>query len=176
MLATDGVFREIITQAVCAKAKHYASLTHDLHPEHRPTTVGGCWVMNHRFEGKYVDHHVEVKGKFDTNVWYSFDGNCETAIAKDTIHYEYPIEMLLADPLIQETNVEVLVKESIAPNCIEAKISDDGEKISLQIDGELSIELIGPTKLLVMTCQIEDKKDPYEEESSFLDSGESLHL
>ena len=41
--------REIITSAVCGKGSKYSQNTYTIRPANRPTTIGGCWVMNHSY-------------------------------------------------------------------------------------------------------------------------------
>src|SRR5690349_3021743 len=79
--------REIITSAVCGKGSKYSQTTYTIHPNNRPTTIGGCWVMNHCYEAQLAGDMVEVHGNFDVNVWYSYNHNSETAVAKETVSY-----------------------------------------------------------------------------------------
>ena len=42
-----GSFREIVTKAVIGKGKKLFSNNYTLIPEEIPTTILGCWVINH---------------------------------------------------------------------------------------------------------------------------------
>ena len=46
-----GSFREIVTKAVIGKGKKLFSNNYTLIPEEIPTTILGCWVINHKFKG-----------------------------------------------------------------------------------------------------------------------------
>ena len=40
-------FKEIVTKAIIGKGKKYFKNNYTLTPEVEPTTVLGCWVINH---------------------------------------------------------------------------------------------------------------------------------
>ena len=40
-------FKEIVTKAVVGKGKKYYKNSYTIETEHTPTTVLGCWVINH---------------------------------------------------------------------------------------------------------------------------------
>ena len=42
-----SVFKEIVTKAVIGKGKKYYKNSYSIETEHVPTTVLGCWVINH---------------------------------------------------------------------------------------------------------------------------------
>ena len=42
-----SAFKEIVTKAVIGKGKKYYKNTYTIETEHVPTTVLGCWVINH---------------------------------------------------------------------------------------------------------------------------------
>ena len=68
-----GEYREIITKAVVAKGRKFTQSNHTISPAHQPTSILGCWIINHKYEAKKVGKKVEVKGYYDINVWYSFN-------------------------------------------------------------------------------------------------------
>ena len=172
VFSKDTECREIITSAVCGKANKYSQSTYVIRSAHQPTTIGGCWVMNHTYEGALVGDVVEVHGRFDVSVWYSYDGNSETAVAKETLSYVQEIMPENVDPYCFRDDLEVVVKVNSQPNCLDASIAEEGNEISVRVEMDLLVELVGKTKLFVLTCQPDDKKDAFDEESSLLD-GES---
>jgi len=42
-----STFKEIVTKAVIGKGKKYYKNSYVIETEHVPTTVLGCWVINH---------------------------------------------------------------------------------------------------------------------------------
>ena len=44
-------YREIVTKTVIGKGKKTFSNHYNLTPEQTPTTILGCWVINHNFKG-----------------------------------------------------------------------------------------------------------------------------
>lgn len=40
-------YREIVTKAIVGKGKKHFSTTNSITPEIIPTTILGCWVINH---------------------------------------------------------------------------------------------------------------------------------
>ena len=169
VFAKNTEAREIITNAVCGKGHKYSQSTYTLRTANRPTTIGGCWVMNHTCEGTLVGDVVEVHGRFDVNVWYSYNGNSETAVAKDTVSYVEEIPVVDMDPNCFRSDLEVNVKVLQQPNCLDAAVVDGGSEISVRVEMNHAAEIIGRTKVWVMTISPSvGKKDTFEEESSFV--------
>jgi len=176
MLSKTGDYREIITSAVCGKGSKYAQSTYTIRTANRPTTIGGCWVMNHTCEGLLVGDVVEIHGRFDVNVWYSYNGNSETAVAKDTVSYAEQITLADLDPNCFQEDLEVAVKVVQQPNCLDATVVDAGAEILVRVELDLVVEVVGRTKICVVTCVPDVKKDGFEDESSFLDVESSDRL
>lgn len=42
-----ATYKEIVTKAVIGKGKKYYKNTYTVSTEHEPSTVLGCWVINH---------------------------------------------------------------------------------------------------------------------------------
>ncbi|MDB5083181.1 MAG: spore coat protein [Bacilli bacterium] len=151
--------REIITSAVCGKGSKYSQTTYTLRPANRPTTIGGCWVMNHSCEAELAGDYVEVHGRFDLNVWYSYNGNSETAVAKDTVSYVEQIPLRDLDPLCTKEGMEVAVRILQQPNTLDAVVIDGGSDILVRVEKELMVEAIGKTKVYVLVCDPPSDKD-----------------
>ena len=80
-------YREIVTKTVLGKAKKDFINHYSLTPEEKPTTILGCWVINHKFEGFKENNKVRIKGSSDVNIWYSYDNDTKTLVSKQTITY-----------------------------------------------------------------------------------------
>ena len=75
-------FREIVTKAVIGKGKKQFTDNLSLQAENTPTTVLGCWVINHTFSGEKINNIVNITGSYDINVWYSYDNDTKTEVLK----------------------------------------------------------------------------------------------
>lgn len=170
----DLNYREIMANAVCGRGSKYSQTTYTVRPVNRPSTIGGCWVMNHVYDAELVGDYVEVHGHFDVNVWYSYNGNSETAVAKETVSYVEQIALrdLDADCIRDSRQVETRVLQS--PNCLDATVTGNGSEILVRVEKELGVEIIGQTKLLVVTAELAEKKDEdfFEEDESMLEEVE----
>jgi spore coat protein E len=161
--------REIITSAVCGKGSKYSQNTYTIRPSNRPTTIGGCWVMNHSYEAELIGDSVEVHGRFDVNVWYSYHGNSETAVAKDTVSYTEVIPLRELDPNCIREGLKVSTKVIQQPNCLDAVVVDNGTEIMVRVEKELAVDCIGQTKVWVLTVDAPVDKNDYEGEDDVLE-------
>jgi spore coat protein E len=165
----DVNYREVMAHAVCGRGSKYSQTTYTIRPTNRPTTIGGCWVMNHTYEAELVGDYVEVHGRFDINVWYSYNGNSETAVAKDTVSYVEQIALRDLDTSADRDSREVHLRVLQSPNCLDATITGNGSEILVRVEKELGVEVLGRTKLCVVTFDLADKKvDDYGEEDEDL--------
>ena len=80
-------YREIVTKTVIGKGKKTFSNHYNLTPEQTPTTILGCWVINHNFKGYKNGDKIEVDGSCDVNIWYAYDNDTKTIVTKKTITY-----------------------------------------------------------------------------------------
>jgi spore coat protein E len=151
--------REIMTQAVCGKGSKYSQTTHTISPANRPSSIGGCWVMNHTFDSRLVGESVEVYGTYTINVWYSFDGNSETAVAKDTVSYTETIPLTDIDPNCSRDNVRVIAKTLMQPTTLDATVDLATGDILVRVEKELCAEIVGTTKVWVLTVPAPNFKD-----------------
>ncbi|GMA55505.1 spore coat protein E [Alicyclobacillus sacchari] len=163
----DLSYREIMANAVCGRGNKYAQTTYTVRPTHLPSTIGGCWVMNHVYEAELVGDYVEVRGRFDINVWYSYNNNSDTAIAKETVTYVEQIALRDVDDECVRDSREVRVHVVQSPNCLDATLTGNGSEVLVRVEKELGVEIIGQTKLCVITADLAEKKDVdfFEEES-----------
>lgn len=141
-------YREIITKAVVAKGRKFTKSSHTISPAHHPSSILGCWIINHRYEAIKVDKKVEIRGSYEINVWYSHNHNTKTEVVTEKVQYTDVLSLKYRDPDCHEDQ-EVIAKAVQQPNCIEASISPDGKKIIVQVEREFFVEVIGETKVCV---------------------------
>ncbi|RAK23453.1 spore coat protein E [Anoxybacillus vitaminiphilus] len=142
-------YREIITKAVVAKGRKFTQSTHTVSAQHRPTSILGCWIINHRYDAKKHDRTVEIHGQYDINVWYSYSDNTKTEVVTETVAYTDVVRLKYRDDNIISDDQEVIARVIQQPNCLECTISPNGNKIVVQVEREFVAEVIGETKVWV---------------------------
>ncbi|WP_082234123.1 outer spore coat protein CotE [Halobacillus massiliensis] len=142
-------YREIITKAVCGKGKKFTEATHTISPSHRPTSILGCWVINHIYNAKKKGDCVEVAGSYDANVWYSYNDNTKTEVVTERVNYCDVVPLVIKDDNCINDDLEVVAKAVQHPNCLECKIAAQGQKIIVEVEREFHVDVIGETKLCV---------------------------
>lgn len=147
--------REIIVKAVVAKGRKYIQSNHSIRPAHAPTSILGAWIINHAYEAKKIGKTVEIHGHYDINCWYSCNDNTKTDVATDRVHYKEVIKLKYKDDNTIEDK-EVIAQVLQQPNCAEAVISPNGNKILVTAEYEFLVEVIGETKIVVCLCQDDD--------------------
>ena len=168
--------RQIVTKAVIAKGKKRTESKETLCPPNAPTSILGCWVINHNYQAKRVGKFVEVSGKFDVNVWYAYNNHSKTAVFTETVSYKDRIKLSFRDgDIIDSDDVKIRVLQQ--PNCIEAVISKSGDKFNVTIEREFLAEIIGETTVVINVhpSDFEEEWD-YQEESSMNPSRSSSSL
>jgi spore coat protein E len=143
-----GEYREIITKAVVAKGRKFTQSNHTICPAHCPTSILGCWIINHKYEAKKVGKTVEIYGSYDINVWYSYNDNTKTEVVTERVTYKDVIKLKYRDPDCFDDQ-EIIAKVLQQPNCCEAVISPNGNKIIVHVEREFLVEVIGETKVCV---------------------------
>lgn len=141
-------YREIITKAVVAKGRKFTQANNAINPQHHPSSILGCWIINHKYEARKVGKKVEICGSFDMNVWYSHHDNTKTSVATEKVDYKDVIKLHYRDPdCLDDKDVSANVVQQ--PNCVEAVISKKGNKILVTTEREFLVEVIGETKVCV---------------------------
>ncbi|MBJ6363630.1 outer spore coat protein CotE [Paenibacillus sp. GCM10012307] len=141
--------REIITKAVCGKGRKFSTVTHTVTPPHHPTSILGAWIINHQYEAVKAGDGIEVIGTYDINVWYSYDRNSQTDVAKETVSYVESVPLSYLDPKHRASTEEVAAESTQEPNCIEATISSNGTSVIIRVEREFVVEMIAETKVFV---------------------------
>lgn len=158
--------REIVTRAVIAKGKKLLRIKENITPSNETFSVLGCWVINHEFEATLNQKKVDVNGCFEIDVWYSYDNNTSTDIARANTSYNETVKVreLICDSVSEHCDVIVRVIQQ--PTCTNACITEDG--IEVEIVFELLVEVIGETKMMVtvFACNndVVDTVDDFENE------------
>ncbi|RSK27108.1 outer spore coat protein CotE [Bacillus sp. HMF5848] len=142
-------YREIITKAVVGKGRKFTQSTHTISPAHKPCSILGCWIINHQYEAKKVGHTVEVHGRYDINVWYAYNDNTKTEVVTETVSYCDVIKLKYRDDDFLDDCHDVIARVVQQPNCLEATISPNGNKIVVEVEREFLAEIIGETKVCV---------------------------
>lgn len=154
-----ALYKEIVTKAVVGKGKKYFKNNYKIETEAKPTTVLGCWVINHKFKGYKSGDKIGVDGSYDVNIWYSYDNDSKTTVVNKKIEYNdlFNVKVKETDELTGEK--DIIVRTLHQPNCTDVKILDNGE-ISFDIEKEMGVEVVGETKYKIA---IEESEEPWEE-------------
>ena len=151
-------YKEIVTKAVISKGKKNF-VTTDRVPVENPSTILGCWVINHTFKGTKRDNQILIDGSYDVNIWYSYDGDSKTEVLKKTNSYHEVISM---HPVESSSQEEIIVRSLKQPSCVKAEI--EGGEIVYTIEKELGIELVGDIKVKIEANEEDDDWDEILEE------------
>ena len=156
-------FREIVTKAVIGKGKKTFINKYSFMPEEKPSTILGCWVINHKFEGYKEQDKIRIKGDCDVNIWYSYDNDTKTLVSKQTIEYDELVMVNKRREAEINSNEEIIVRSLKQPSCIKVEIN--GDYIDYEIEKELGIEIVGDTKVRIIVDENEDDWDEIMDES-----------
>ena len=149
-----GSYREIVTKAIISKGKKVFVHQNKIEASNGPTTVLGCWVINHNFSGVKQNQKVLINGSYDINIWYSYDNDTKTDVIKETYTYNEVVKM--NDPNRDYDNANIIVRSLTDPKCV--KVNIEGDKIVYEVELELGIELVGDTKVKI---SVDDELDDY---------------
>jgi spore coat protein E len=142
--------REIITKAVCGKGRKFSQVNHTVVPPHAPTSILGAWIINNQYEAQKAGESVEVIGTYDINIWYSYDKNTKTDVAKETVSYVDVVPLSYLDKKHRGHTAEVSAQATQEPNCIEANVSSTGDGVVIRVEREFRVELVAETKVRVI--------------------------
>ena len=154
-------YREIISRAVISKGKKVFSQNDSIKVDNSPSTILGCWVINHKFNGVKQNDKIVIEGSFDINIWYSYDNDTKTDVVKESHSYSEVVKM--KDVSVDYDNTSIVVRSLTEPKCVNVSIDEDN--INYQVDLELGIELVGDVKVKVETLDSLDEYELIAEES-----------
>lgn len=152
-------YREIVTKAVVGKGKKHFVNQSTVTPEVVPTTILGCWVINHNFKGYRENDKIIIEGNYDVNIWYSCLDDTKTEVVRHSDTYR---EVVLAPKRTDESdsvdNEQIVIRSLNQPSCVKTEIKDG--KINYTIEKDLGIEIVGDTKVKIA---IDEDESPWEE-------------
>ena len=152
-------YKEIVTKAVVGKGKKYFKNTYTIEATNKPTTVLGCWVINHKFKGYKSKEQIGVDGSYDVNIWYSYENDSKTTVINKQINYNDLFNVKIKEEADLTGDTDIIVRALKQPTCSKVNIEDDG-KITFDIEKELGVEIVGETK---MKIAIEEDEEPWED-------------
>src|SRR5699024_2996823 len=143
-------FREIITKAVIGKGKKFYQATHTVSPSHKPTSILGCWVINHLYNAKQKSEDtVEENVSYDINIWYSYNDNTKTDVITERVNYTDYIPLSVKDDHTINDDYDVIYNVIQQPNCLECEIAMIGDMLQVEVEREFLDQVIGETKIYV---------------------------
>ena len=152
-------YKEIVTKAIVGKGKKFFQNNYTMTTTDKPSTVLGCWVINHKFKGYKSGDKIGVDGTYDVNIWYSYDNDSKTAVSNQKIDYNDLFNVKIKENADLSGDTEIIVRTLKQPNCTKVNINEDGS-INFNIEKELGIEIVGETK---MKISIEEDEEPWDE-------------
>lgn len=156
-------YKEIVTKAVVSKGKKLFTTNHNVKVSN-PSTILGCWVINHNFDGTKSGNNIVINGSYDVNIWYSYDNDTKTDVVKETNTYKEVVHMRDVDV----DGEEIIVRSLKQPNPLKVEI--DGDNINYVIEKELGIELVGDIKVKIEANEEDDNWDEIVEENKEIDN------
>ena len=152
-----ALYKEIVTKAVVGKGKKYFKNNYEIETEIPPTTILGCWVINHKFKGYKTGDNIGVDGSFDVNIWFSYDNDSKTSVINKTISYNDLFNVKVKENAEILDNTDIIVRTLKHPTCSKVDIKDG--YVSFDIEKELGVEIVGDTKVKIA---IEEDEEPWE--------------
>ena len=152
-------YKEIVTKAVVGKGKKYFKNNYTIEATNKPTTVLGCWVINHKFKGYKTKEQIGVDGSYDVNIWYSYENDSKTTVINKQINYNDLFNVKVKEDVDLTGDTDIIVRTLKQPTCSKVNIEEDG-KISFDIEKELGVEVVGETK---MKIAIEEDEEPWQD-------------
>lgn len=154
-----AAYKEIVTKAVIGKGKKYFKNNYSISVSDSPTTVLGCWVINHKFKGYKSGDKIGVDGSYDVNIWYSYENDSKTTVVNKKVDYNDIFNVKVKENADLTGDTDIIVRTLKQPTCSKVNIEDDGS-ISFDIEKELGVEIVGETK---MKIAIEEDEEPWDE-------------
>lgn len=152
-------YKEIVTKAVVSKGKKLFTTNHSVKVSN-PSTILGCWIINHNFSGTKNNNKIVINGNYDVNIWYSYDNDTKTDVIKESNNYTEVINMRDNGDIDGD---EIIVRSLKQPNCINVDIV--GDSINYTVEKELGIELVGDIKVKIEANDEEDEWDEIVEDN-----------
>lgn len=149
--------REIVTRAVVAKGQKLIKRQDEVICENTPYTILGCWIINHSFTGTLEDNKALITGSYEINIWYSYDNNTKTDVARVCVDYNKNINTKEIVKDINKETREIIVEVIQEPSCTNAAIVNNS--ICVDVCFELLVSVIGETRVRVCILDQVDLAD-----------------
>ena len=154
-----ALYKEIVTKAIVGKGKKYFKNNYNIETTNKPTTVLGCWVINHKFKGYKSGEKIGVDGTFDVNIWYSYENDSKTTVVNKQIKYNDVFNVKIKENFDLTGDTDIIVRTLKQPSCSKVDILEDGS-ITFDIEKELGVEIVGETKVKIA---IEEDEEPWDD-------------
>lgn len=151
-------YKEIVTKAVIGKGKKTTKEVRTINTTENVNNVLGCWVINHSFSGVIDNGTIIVNGSYDVNVWYSYDNNTKTNVMIRRFTYSDTMNVKIKENSKLTNTSEIIVRSLSQPSVTD--VSNNGSEITLNIEKQMGVEVVGDTKVRV---SVADDYDDYEE-------------
>lgn len=149
-------YKEIVTKAVLGKGKKTFTDSYTVTPTCVPTTVLGCWVINHTFSGRKENDLITIQGSYDVNIWYSCQNDTSTEVIKETKTYLETVHVKTRESA-DLSSEEIIVRSLRQPTCTKAVIENG--QIVYTVEKELGVEIVGDTKVKI---QYDEEEEPWD--------------
>ncbi|WEG14842.1 outer spore coat protein CotE [Pullulanibacillus sp. KACC 23026] len=143
------MFVDIITKAICGKGKKLSNSLHQVGTQHPISNLLGCWILNHRFKANRDNQSVIVQGTYEIHLWYAYEKDTHTEIAKTSVQYEDQLTVLIQNENLISDELDIHVKFLHQPNCIDTTFKQLGNQVLVKTEHEWLAIIIGETQLKV---------------------------
>jgi len=158
-----SLYREIVTKAVIGKGRLKDNVSLTFPSEHKVSKTLGCWIINNEFTPFYEKGKAYIKGKYDVHVWYAYSKDTKTALFTTTHEYQDEVDLHMKnDETLSETS-ELKAFCIKYPTCSKLNVGEGG-KITLEVEKEYSLDVIGETKLKVQVSKLAEDEWLLDEE------------
>lgn len=152
-----SLYKEIVTKAIIGKGKKFFKDNYSISVDNTPTTILGCWVINHKFKGYKTNDKIGVSGSYDVNIWYSYDNDSKTTVVNKNISYNDLFNVRLRESADLSSDTDIIVQTLKQPSC--SGVNINGKNITFDIEKELGVEVVGETKVKIA---IEEDEEPWD--------------
>ena len=142
-----ALYKEIVTKAVIGKGKKFFRNNYEIETDITPSTILGCWVINHKFKGYKKGNEIGVDGSYDVNIWYSYDNDSKTSVITKTINYNDLFNVKVKESGDLTSDTDIIVRTLKQPTCSKVDIGEG--KITFDVEKELGVEIVGDAKVKI---------------------------
>lgn len=153
-----ATYKEIVTKAIVGKGKKYFKNSYNISATDKPSTVLGCWVINHQFKGYKSGDKIGVDGSYDVNIWYSYDNDSKTTVINKKVDYNDVFNVKTRENINLNGDTDIIVRTLKQPTCTKVDIDENGV-INFDIEKELGVEIVGETMVKI---SVEEDEEPWE--------------